>query len=98
MNLPPRLEACHLLHHHIGCLTEGAGEDAGVLEDGGLPFVEAVRGGDAAGDVHDAMEATLFVADQVVGAAGGLQTVNEGSSVGVRGPYIGEGGTGSYSG
>ena len=47
------VEAVHLLHDHIGGFPEGAGEDAGVLEDRGGPFVEAVGGGDAAGGVHD---------------------------------------------
>ena len=67
------VERVHLLHDDVGGFAQGAGEHAGVLEDRGLPFVEAVGGGDAAGDVHDAVEAALFLADQVVGAAGGLQ-------------------------
>ena len=75
------LEAVHLLHHHVGGLAQGAGEDAGVLEDRRGPFVEAVDGGDAAGGVHHVLVAALVLADQVVGAAGGLEAAVTGGSV-----------------
>ena len=66
-------ERIHLLHHHVGGLAEGAGEHAGVLEDRRGPLVEAVGGGDAAGGVDHVLMAALVLADQVVGAAGGLE-------------------------
>ncbi len=67
------LEAVHLLHHHVGGFAERAGEHAGVLEDRRGPLVEAVGGGDAAGGVDHVLMAALVLADQVVGAAGGLE-------------------------
>ena len=71
---PPRsCERIHLLHHHVGGLAEGAGEHAGVLEDRRGPLVEAVGGGDAAGGVDHVLMAAQVLADQVVGAAGGLE-------------------------
>src|SRR6478609_8525252 len=65
-----RAGAEHLLHHGVQGFAEGAGEDAGVLEDGRVPFVEAVSSGDATGGVHDVLMAALVLADRVMGAAG----------------------------
>ena len=67
------IEDIHLLRDDVGGFAQGAGEDAGVLEDRGHPFVKAIIAGNAAGDVRHTVEAALFLADQVVGAAGGLQ-------------------------
>ena len=83
------VEGVHLLHHDVGGFAQGAGEDAGVLEDRGYPFVEAVGGGDTAGGVHDTVEAALFLADEVVGAAGGLQVGQRGVLGACAGLYIG---------
>jgi hypothetical protein len=62
-----------------------------------LPFVEAVGRGNAAGGVRDAVEAALFLADEVVGAARGLEV----GQLGVLGAcgrlYISGTGAGGYS-
>ena len=74
MESPPRSSKLYISFITTSEVSpEGAGEHAGVLEDGRGPFVEAVAGGDAAGGVHHVLMAALVLADQVVGAAGGLQ-------------------------
>ena len=67
------LEAVHFLRHHVRGLSQGAGEHSCVFEDGGGPLVEAIDRGDAAGGIDHELVAALVVADQVVGAAGGLE-------------------------
>ncbi len=66
-------EGVHLLGDDVGRLAQRAGEDARVLEDRSDPFVEAVEGGDTAGGIDDMLMPALFLADQVMGAADGLE-------------------------
>ena len=75
------VEGVHLLGDDVGRLPQGAGEHAAVLEDGGGPLVETVGRGDAAGGDHHVGVAALVLADQVVGAAGGLEFACHGLSV-----------------
>ena len=73
-------EGIHLLCHHIGGFAERAGEYAGIFEDGSAPFLEAVEQGDAAGGVDDVLMAAMVFADQVTGAADGLEFVSRARS------------------
>ena len=75
MESPPRSSKVYISFVTTSEVSpEGAGEHAGVLEDRRGPFVEAVDGGDATGGVHDVLVAALVLADQVMGAAGGLKS------------------------
>src|SRR5690606_29224210 len=49
------LEGVHLLAHDVGVLADGAGEELGLLEDGGVDGVESVAGEDLPARGQDAL-------------------------------------------
>jgi hypothetical protein len=66
------IERVHFLGDDIGGFAEGAGEDGGVFEDGGLPLGETVEGGYSTGGFDDVEVAGGIFADDVAGASDGL--------------------------
>src|SRR6185503_8842051 len=63
----------HLLHHNVGGLAEAARKDTGILEDRCSPFVVAITCSDTSSRLDHELVAPLVFADQVPGAADGLE-------------------------
>ena len=69
------LPGVHLLGDDVGLFADAAGEEGGVLEDGGANLAEAVAGEDRAGDGFDAVPEGGLGREEVAGAADGLQGI-----------------------
>jgi hypothetical protein len=67
------LPGVHLLGDDVGLFADAAGEELGVLEDGGANLAEAVAGEDLAGDRLDVIPECGFGGKKVAGAADGFQ-------------------------
>ena len=63
----------HLLGDDVGLFADAAGEELGVLEDGGADLAEAVAGEDLAGDRFDVVPERGFGGKKIAGPADSFQ-------------------------
>ncbi len=67
----------HLFGDDVGFFADAAGEECGVLEDGGADFAEVVAGEDLAGGGLDAVPECGFGRQKIARAADGFQGAHE---------------------